>query len=81
MTEVDVQIRRAEGLADYQAVVELEKEVWDYTAIEDMAAIPMLMIANRFGGAVMVAQESSGRFIGFSLAYLGRTSESKFFWW
>jgi predicted GNAT superfamily acetyltransferase len=81
MKEVDVQIRRAQGLEDYQAVVELEKEVWGYTEMEDLAAVPMLMIANRFGGAVLVAQESSGRFIGFSMANLGWTREKKLFWW
>ena len=81
MTEVDIQIRRAQGLADYQAVMELQKEVWGFTQMEDLAAIPLLMIANQFGGAVDVAQESSGRFIGFSLAYLGRTSEDKLIWW
>ncbi|OLE73848.1 MAG: hypothetical protein AUG12_03500 [Acidobacteria bacterium 13_1_20CM_2_57_8] len=61
MKEVDVEIRRAQGLEDYQAVVELEKEVWGYTEMEDLAAVPILMIANRFGGVVLVAQESSGR--------------------
>ncbi len=81
MTEVDVQIRRAQGLDDYQAVIKLQKEVWGFTELEDFAAVPLLMIANQFGGAVNVAQESSGRFIGFSLAYLGRTSEHKLIWW
>ncbi|HYR85323.1 MAG TPA: GNAT family N-acetyltransferase [Terriglobia bacterium] len=81
MKEVDVEIRRAEGLGDYQAIVELEKEVWGYTEREDLAAVPILMIANRFGGAVLVAQESSGRIIGFSMANLGWTREKKLFWW
>jgi predicted GNAT superfamily acetyltransferase len=81
MKEVDVDIRRARGLEDYQAVVQLQKEVWNYTEIEDIAAVPILMIANRFGGAVLVAQESTGRFIGFSMANLGWTREKKLFWW
>jgi len=81
MKEVDVEIRRAQGLEDYQAVVELEKEVWGYTEMEDLAAVPILMIANRFGGVVLVAQESSGRIVGFSMANLGWTGEKKLFWW
>jgi predicted GNAT superfamily acetyltransferase len=81
MKEVDVQIRRAQGLEDYRAVVELEKEVWGYTEKEDLAAVPILMIANRFGGAVLVAQEPSGRFVGFSMANLGWTRGKKLFWW
>jgi len=81
MKEVDVQIRRAVGVEDYQAVVELEKQVWGYTQMEDVAAVPILMIANRFGGAVLVAEDSSGRFVGFSMANLGWTGRKKLFWW
>lgn len=81
MKEVDVEIRRARGLEDYQAAVELQKEVWSYTEMEDIAAVPILMIANRFGGAVLVAQEREGRFVGFSMANLGWTRGRKLFWW
>ena len=80
MKEVDVQIRRAEGLEDYQAVVELQKQVWD-TEAENFATAPILMIANRFGGAVLVAKEPSGRPVGFCMANLGWTNERKLFWW
>ena len=87
MKEVDVQIRRAQGVEDYQRVVELEKQVWGYTDYADLAAVPILMIANRFGGAVLVAEEQSGRMIGFSMANLGSTPGNprkevkKLFWW
>jgi predicted GNAT superfamily acetyltransferase len=81
MKEVDVDIRRARGLEDYQAVVQLQKEVWGYTEMEDIAAVPILMIANEFGGAVLVAQEQAGRYIGFSMANLGWTRRKKLFWW
>jgi predicted GNAT superfamily acetyltransferase len=84
MKEVDVQIRRAQGVEDYQKVVELEKEVWGYTDPADLAAVPILMIANRFGGAVLVAEEPSGRMVGFSMANLGwipGDKEKKVFWW
>ncbi len=87
MKEVDVHIRRAHGVEDYQKVVELEKEVWGYTDTADLAAVPILMIANRFGGAVLVAEEPSGRMTGFSMANLGwipgnpRKEDKKLFWW
>lgn len=81
MKDVDVQIRRARGLEDYQAVVQLQKEVWHFTEIEDIAAVPILMIANRFGGAVLVAQDGTGRYIGFAMANLGWTGQRKLFWW
>src|SRR5262245_18502640 len=81
MKEVDVQIRRAHGLEDYQRVVELEREVWSFTDTADLTAVPILMIANEFGGLVLVAEESSGRLIGFSMANLGWTRDKKLFWW
>jgi predicted GNAT superfamily acetyltransferase len=81
MRDVDVQIRRARGLEDYQAVVQLQKDVWHFTEVEDIAAVPILMIANRFGGAVLVAQDGAGRYIGFAMANLGWTGEKKLFWW
>ena len=81
MKDVDVVIRRARGLEDYDAVVELQKEVWGYTALEDIAAQPMLMISDRFGGCVLVAQDAAGRYIGFSFAKPGWTREKKLLWW
>ena len=50
MPDVDVRIRRAQGLDDYLACVALQKEVWGYSELEDIAAQPMLMIGDRFGG-------------------------------
>jgi chorismate synthase len=81
MKDVDVHIRRARGLEDYQAVVQLQKEVWHFTEMEDIAAVPILMIANRFGGAVLVAQDASGRYVGFAMANLGWSNQKKLFWW
>src|SRR2546427_10376818 len=80
MKEVDVQIRRARGVEDYQKIVELEKQVWGYADPADLAAVPILMIANRFGGAVLVAEGPAQRLIGFAMANLGRGSQEKLFW-
>ncbi len=84
MKEVDVHIRRAHGIDDYKNIVELEKAVWGYTEPADIAAVPILMIANEFGGAVLVAEEPSGRLIGFAMANLGRRGgpeDRRLFWW
>jgi predicted GNAT superfamily acetyltransferase len=80
MKEVDVRIRRAANLADYQACVELQKEVWGFTEAEDIAIVPMLMIANRFGGNVLIAQNGAGRAVGFSFALPAWTGERRFWW-
>lgn len=81
MTPVDIQICRACGLEDYQACVELQKEVWGFAEIEDIAALPLLLIGNRYGGSVLVAEEPSGRIVGFSFALLSRKADRTPFWW
>ena len=42
MKEVDVQIRRARGLEDYEKIVDLEKVVWGYSDAADLAAIALV---------------------------------------
>jgi predicted GNAT superfamily acetyltransferase len=81
MSEVDVSIRRAENLDDYRACVALQKQVWGYTEMEDVAAQPILMIGNRFGGNLLVATDRSGRYIGFSFAMPGWRQDERRFWW
>ena len=81
MGETDFHIRRAEGLNDYLACVDLQKKVWGYTDMEDLAAQPMLMIGDRFGGCVLVAQDSAGEFVGFSFAMPGWKAGKRLFWW
>lgn len=78
MTEVDVAIRRASGIEDYLAAVELQKEVWGDDA--HVATLPMLLLANKYGGCVLVAGQFPGRLIGFSFAILG-SEAGKLFWW
>jgi predicted GNAT superfamily acetyltransferase len=55
--------------------------VWKYTEVEDIAAQPMLMISDRFGGSVLMAVDSSGRQIGFSFAMPGWMLDKRLFWW
>src|SRR5438093_10365461 len=81
MKEVDVHIRLARGVEDYQKIVEMWKQVWGYAEPAYLAAVPILMIANRFGGAVLVAEDPAQRLIGFAMANLGRRSQQKLFWW
>jgi len=81
MIQVDTEIRRAREFADYQACVDLQKKVWGFAELTDVTSLPILWIANRFGGCVLVAQEASGRFIGFSLALLAKQPSGADFWW
>jgi predicted GNAT superfamily acetyltransferase len=80
MSDVDVRIRRARGLDDYLACVALQKEVWGYVEMEDIAAQPMLMIGDRFGGSVIVA-ETGSRYVGFAFAMPGWKQDRRPFWW
>lgn len=81
MKEVDLHIRRANNLVDYESCVQLQKEVWSFTEPEDLAAVPMLMIANRGGGCVLLAEEPSGRAVGFAFALPGWNTAKKRLWW
>ncbi len=81
MKEVDLRICRARGLEDYQACVRLQKEVWGFSEIEDIAASPLLLIGNEYGGSVLVAETSEGRVIGFAFAMLGRKPGGGLIWW
>ena len=80
MADVDVMVRRAQGLNDYKACVELQKDVWALTTSDDMvsqiASVAILKIANERGGSVLLAEDASRKLIGFSFAMLGSR-----IWW
>src|ERR1700752_3691738 len=80
MSDVDVTIRRAQGLDDYLACVALQKQVWKYTEAEDIAAQPMLMIGDKFGGSVLVALHRN-QYIGFAFAMPGWRADKRRIWW
>lgn len=79
MSDNDVCIRRADGLADYLACVELQKLVWGYEALDD--SLPMLVIGNKYGGAVLVCEDPGKRIIGFAFAMPGWTPRGERLWW
>ena len=81
MTAPDVRIHRARGLEDYEACVALQKEVWGFTEAEDFAAAPLLLLGDRYGGSVLVAEQAGGPVIGFSFAMLGREPHGGLIWW
>src|SRR5688572_11535768 len=94
MEEVDVEVRRAIGLVDYRACVELQKTVWALATTEDMtsnlASTAILSIANRYGGIVLVARDPkdvSGELAGFAFAMLARETgtaspvNDRLMWW
>ena len=82
MPDVDaVRIRRAENLADYVSCVELQKEVWGYSNMADIAAQPLLMIGDRFGGNLLIAEDASGHHVGFAFALPVWRADGVRFWW
>src|SRR5262245_36981876 len=80
MVQDDVQVRRARGLEDYKACVEMQKEVWALSTGDDtvsqVASTAILKIANEHGVAVLVAETAAQKVIGFSFAMLGKN-----IWW
>lgn len=81
MSEVDVRIRRANSVADIQSCIDLQREVWRFTEPEDIAARPLLILGNRYGGSVLLAECSDGQVVGFSYAFLCRDGAAGLFWW
>ncbi len=81
MSEPDTRIRRADGLDDIAACMELQREVWEFAEPRDMAPPPLLILAGRFGGSVLMAESANGRAVGFSYALLCRDADGSLFWW
>jgi predicted GNAT superfamily acetyltransferase len=81
MSELDARIRRLADLDDIQACMNLQRDVWGFTEPEDMAPPPLLILGNRFGGCVLLAESVDGHVIGFSYAFLCQEAEGSLFWW
>jgi chorismate synthase len=81
MSEVDVQIERAKSLEDYQACVQLQKEVWGPNESRELVGVPLLLTGNRYGGSLLVAEDSGGHVVGFSFALLCQRPDGLPFWW
>lgn len=65
----EVVIRPCESLADLEACLGLQREVWGY-ADADLAPVPILIVARKTGGHVLGAFDD-GRLVGFTLAFAG----------
>lgn len=65
----EVVIRPCQTLADFEACVELQRQVWGY-ADADLAPVPILIVARKTGGHVLGAFDE-GRLVGFTLAFAG----------
>ena len=65
----DVVIRPCESLADFEACIELQRQVWGYSDA-DLAPVPIMIVARKTGGHVLGAFDE-GRLIGFTLAFAG----------
>jgi len=65
----EVVIRPCQTLAEFEACVELQRQVWGYADAE-LVPIPILIVARKTGGHVLGAFDD-GRLIGFTLAFAG----------
>jgi predicted GNAT superfamily acetyltransferase len=62
--EIKVTIGRFRNLADYEASLEIQREVWRYADI-DVVPVNILITAERLGGIALGAYNSLGEMIGF----------------
>ena len=81
MNAVDVRVSRASKPQDYDACVQLQREVWGSTGSNNLVGSPLLVIANRYGGSLLTAQDPGGQVVGFSLAVLCQEPDGAPFWW
>jgi predicted GNAT superfamily acetyltransferase len=65
----EVVIRPCQTLAELEACLELQRQVWGYSDA-DLAPIPVLIVARKTGGHVLGAFDD-GRLVGFTLAFAG----------
>ena len=66
-----ISIRDLRGLPDYQAVVDLEREIWGYTDSGDLVTIPVFIITVKRGGILIGAFDPENRMVGFAFSIVG----------
>lgn len=60
-----MQIRPLKTLDECRRVVELEKEVWEYTDAEDVVPAPILIVSIKRGGILLGGFDAAGEMKGF----------------
>jgi len=65
----EVIIRPCETLADLEACMEMQRQVWGYSEA-DVVPVPILIVARKTGGHVLGAFDGS-RLVGFTLGFAG----------
>ena len=53
------------SLEEFRSVVELEKQVWEYTDAEDVVPVPILAVNVKRGGILVGAFDESHEMVGF----------------
>jgi len=68
--QIKVSVGPFRNLSDYNACVEIQREVWHFDDI-DIIPVPMLLAADHCGGMNLGAYNSLGELIGFACSILG----------
>ncbi|MBI1746881.1 MAG: GNAT family N-acetyltransferase [Acidobacteria bacterium] len=66
----ELRVARVTGLDDYLRCVEIEKQVWGYHDLADVAPLSLLSIVNRTGGLLLGAYAKNAGLIGFVFGLL-----------
>jgi predicted GNAT superfamily acetyltransferase len=75
-TRSDIIIRPCEGIAEFEACVKVEREVWKSSDI-DVVPIPLFVVASETGGQVLGAFHGDD-LVGFTLAIAGWRARKPF---
>jgi chorismate synthase len=73
--KIGAEIRAARGRADYDACVELQREVWGLSDLEITSAIQLIATVHA-GGLMLVADAPGEGIVGFSYGFAALTGET-----
>ncbi len=75
---MSIAIRVLRGLGEFEATVEVQREVWGFSDV-DLVAPRLFAVATHIGGLVLGASEGP-RLVGFSLAFPGVKPGGQAYW-
>ncbi len=73
-------LRDLHTLDEYRQVVDLEREIWGYTDLNDLVTLPVFIITMKRGGILIGAFDESDRMVGFVYSIVGIKEGRTTYW-
>lgn len=75
-----LRLRDLHGADDYRLVMDLEREVWGFTDLNDMVTVPVFTITVKRGAILIGAFDPSDRMVGFIYSIVGMKDRQPIQW-